>query len=165
MPQFIEQKYHVDNMDDIESCLHDLGADFDGEHTSTHYYAPTNEGVKKVVQRKSGFYFVEMSQKNGRFEVFSQHKLPSLVSGYQTLKTQGFKEVDVVEMKHRDYRLRNGIVGLYVINGNLPSIIIDFPDGSHEKVEHELGLKLSMRINDPFSRILRQMKLNKTIKI
>ncbi len=53
-----------------------------------------------------------------------------------------------------DYEYKEGIVGLYVINDFLYSVILDFPEGAHSSIEHELDLEKAEPIDVPYNKYL-----------
>jgi hypothetical protein len=59
-------------------------------------------------------------------------------------------------MKHTDYGYGEGVIGLYIINDVLNSVIIDLPAGAHEEASRTLGLQAAEVIAVPYNRYLEQ---------
>ena len=68
-------------------------------------------------------------------------------------------------MAYTDYDCKGGIVGLYLINDFLYSVILDFPDGMHEIMEKEFGLDKSKVINIPYNKLLEKMDRLSTVPL
>lgn len=56
-----------------------------------------------------------------------------------------------------DYDYKGGIVGLYIINDDLFSIILDFPPGEHEVIASELGMEAAEVIDLPYNKYLESL--------
>ena len=57
-------------------------------------------------------------------------------------------------MQHTDYKYKDGLVGLYTINKDLISVILDFPEGQHNEVAKALGLENAELIEEPYNKYL-----------
>lgn len=57
-------------------------------------------------------------------------------------------------MDATDYEYHGGIVGLYIINDFLNSVILDFPVSEHQDMEQVFGLNKAKVISVPYNKYL-----------
>lgn len=165
MPTFVEELYLVDDFAPVEDRLQALGAADLGEHVSLHYCAHVESGSLKVVKRETGWDITEMAEEDGQFEVVSQKSIGNKDEGFAVLRERGFNEVEVVEMNYHEYDLKGGIVGLYVLNKLIKSVVIDYPEGEHVEIKKELLLDDAQKINMSFSVLLRDTDARVVIQL
>ena len=161
-----EKKYRVDSFTKIQKILDEADAKKGKAIVTTHYYAPqeSNDVVKLVDYADSNeIHILEESQ--GRYSLKENIPLENTAAGLKWLKDKDYKIVSVVKMVTTDYEYKNGIVGLYIINGFLHSVILDFPEGQHEAREKELGLYTSEVISIPYNKYLEKIGKLQTIKL
>ena len=91
--------------------------------------------------------------------------MKSTEKGLRWLKDKGYKMVDIVKMAYTDYEYKDGIVGLYMINDFLYSIILDFPEGQHERFEKEFGLSPNNVISLPYNKYLEKIGKLESMKL
>lgn len=153
-----ENKYRVNDFDELESKLAALGAKQIAERSSTHYYTsqPSND-VVKLVAHSNRWEVHMLKEAEGTFTLTKKISLGSLREGLKWLQDNGYEKVAVVTMRHVDYEYGGGIVGLYVINELLHSVILDFPTGQHDEVAAALGLEDSEVIEVPYNKYLEKM--------
>jgi hypothetical protein len=152
-----ELKFRVDSFASVERKLGELGAERVKHSESSHYYVPLpGNGVLKLVVKPGRAELHELSERQGKFELVKNVPMHTLRNGLKSLKKRGFDRVGLVHMAHTDYRLRDGIVGLYIINGHLKSVILDFPSGEHDQVRRILGMDGSELIEIPYNKYLQQ---------
>ena len=68
-------------------------------------------------------------------------------------------------MDNTDYEYKNGLVGLYIVDDFLHSVILDFPEGQHEEIEKELGLDTAEVISVPYNKFLEKIGRLRSIKL
>lgn len=156
--KYLEKKYRVDSFTKILRLLNEKVAKKGQEVVTTHYYTrqESNDVVKLVkFIDKNEIHILE--EKQGRFSLKQNIPVPSTDAGLQWLKDKGYKTVNIVKMTNIDYEYKNGIVGLYIIDDFLYSIILDFPEGQHEVMEKELGLNSAEIINIPYNKLLEKI--------
>jgi hypothetical protein len=161
-----EKKYRVDSFAKIQKTLEEKGIEAEKEVTTTHYYAPQkgNDVVKFVkFTDKNEIHILEETR--GKFSLKENVPVENSEAGFQWLKDKGYKTVSVVKMVNADYGYKNGIVGLYVINDFLHSIILDFPEGQHEAIEKELGFGAAEVISVPYNKLLEQIGKLRSMKL
>jgi len=156
--KYQEKKYKVDSFVTISKLLNEKGAKNEKEVVTMHYYTqqPNNEVVKLVEYDNHNEIHI-LTESNGKYLL--KQKIPVLTTeaGLKWLKDKGYKIVDLVKMVYTDYEYKNGIVGLYVINDFLYSVILDFPEGQRKTIENEFGLSNIEIINIPYNKLLDQL--------
>ncbi len=153
-----EKKYHVKSFTEIEAKLKALGAKQINTTSSTHYYAKqTGNNVVKLVHYSDKDEIHILDESNGTFSLKETIPVKDTAAGFQWLKDKGYTTVDIVKMDYADYEYKNGIVGLYVINDFLRSVILDFPEQEHEAMEKLFGLNGSELITIPYNKYLKQL--------
>jgi len=153
--QHQEQKYLVGSFDEVQAALQQVEAVAALPIMSTHYYAqqPGNDVIKLVV-KENACEIHELKENNGNFKLVNNAPVRDRKAGIQWLIEHGFDNVSIVTMQHTDYRYKDGIVGLYVINDTLKSVILDFPEGEHDAVAEELGITSAKLIQQPYNKYL-----------
>jgi hypothetical protein len=150
-----EKKYIVESFSAVTKALDVFGAQRGHESTSTHYYAQVSgNNVVKLVESPTKCEIHELSESGGRFELTKRIPVPNVKTGLEWLGSHGFHKVSVVRMRHFDWKLGDGIVGLYVINDALHSVILEYSAGRHEGVARELGLDGAETIEQPYNKYL-----------
>lgn len=154
-----EKKYRVENFATVDGRLAVVNAEKVGESSSTHYYAPQlNNDVVKIVEHSDRCEIHKLSEANGKFTLAERIPLKDVNEGVEWLRDNNYDEVAVVRMSHTDFAYRGGIVGLYVINDFLYSVILDFPSGQHEGVAQDLEMSGAEIIEVPYNKYLEQMR-------
>ena len=162
-----EKKYRVNSFAKIQEILSEADVKKGKEVVTTHYYAPQeNNDVVKLVKYsdRNEIHILEESQ--GSYALKENIPVENTAAGLQWLKDGGYKTVNIVKMVNTDYEYKNGVIGLYIINDFLHSVILDFPEGQHEAIEKEFGLATAEVISVPYNKFLekigklRLMKLN-----
>lgn len=153
-----EKKYRVDDFHAIEAKLHQVRAKKLNETVSTHYYThqQTND-VVKLVQYADRNEIHILEESNGKFTLKENIPVESREAGLKWLRGQGYEVVDVVRMAYTDYQYRGGIVGLYVINDFLHSVILDFPEEQGQEIEQEFHLAQAELISIPYNKYLERI--------
>lgn len=153
--RYQEKKYRVENFDQILRKLQKLGCNQVGHSISTHYYAKqADNNVTKLVEKAGQYEIHILEEKAGKFTLKKNIAVDSKQVGLAWLEKAGFSDLTVVRMDHTDYEYKGGLVGLYVINGKLFSVILDFPSGEHETVTAELGVEAAEVIEAPYNKYL-----------
>jgi hypothetical protein len=157
MPHHQEKKFQVQSFSEIKQLLSRSGAQPQRASTSIHYYAPLQTpGVVKLVVHGDKAAIHILDEQNGKFTLSQNIAVKDKAAGLQWLGAQGFTKVFVVTMAHTDYEYKDGIVGLYFINNDLKSVILDFPPGQHNAIAAELGLANAQIIAQPYNVYLQQ---------
>src|SRR5689334_8279673 len=120
----IEAKYRVDSFRPIIEKLAALGAQADKTTISKHYYAhvPGNDVVKLVIKAEL-CEIHKLAEDKGQFALVETIKVTDKPSGFAWLKARNFSTADVIKMEQTDYPYQEGLVGLYIINDFLHSVI------------------------------------------
>ncbi|HUD11119.1 MAG TPA: cupin domain-containing protein [Candidatus Saccharimonadia bacterium] len=156
--KYQEKKYRVEDFVAIELVLKKLHAQKAGESSSTHYYAQhTGNDVMKLVDCSDQCEIHELKAENGKFTLMKRLPMSSLRAGLEWLRGNGYDKVSIITMKHTDFNYSGGVVGLYVINDYLHSVIIDVPPGEHEARARELGIDGAEVIEAPYDKFLQQL--------
>lgn len=159
--KYQEKKYLVVNFDAILAKLRELKSDEIGHSISTHYYTKRKDNnVLKLVEKAGKFEIHELTENDGNFTLNKNITVESKQAGLEWLKNQGFADITVIKMEHTDYEYRGGIIGLYTINDNLRSVILDFPVEMHQEVAEELGLASAEVIKIPYNKYLESVNQN-----
>jgi hypothetical protein len=153
-----EKKYQIGDFAGMERQLKALGAVRENEMTTVHYYARRKDSnVTKLVEYADHCQIHELQESGGKFTLTERIPIKSRQAGLQWLKDKGFKAVDIVKMVNTDYNYQDGIVGLYIINDFLQSVILDFPEQLQAKMEAELDLKSAPKIDIPYNKYLQEI--------
>ena len=164
--KYQEKKYLVESFSLILELLNKKRAIKGEEVINTHYYTfqKSNDVVKLVeFADKNEIHILKESQ--GKYTLTENIPVSNLGEGLKWLKNKGYKSVSVVKMAYTDYDYKGGIVGLYLINDFLYSVILDFPDGMHEIMEKEFGLDKSKVINIPYNKLPEKMDRLSTVPL
>ena len=150
-----EKKYKVDDFNAIENLLEEKGAEKGIEKTTMHYYAdlPGNDVVKLVSKVDSNEIHI-LKESDGKFDLIENIPVDGVKAGLEWLKDKGYKKIGKVKMVNVSYKYKTGMVGLYVIDDWLYSVILDFPAGDHEMMEKEFGLANTKAIKLPYNKYL-----------
>lgn len=161
-----EKKYRVDSFAKVQKILDESGAKGKETIVTTHYYA-RKEGndVVKLVEYSDRNEIHILEESNGKFSLKEKIPVENTDAGLQWLKDKGYGTVDLVKMEYTDYEYKGGIVGLYVINDFLYSVILDFPSEQHEEMEKEFGLKAADVVSLPYNKFLEQIGQLKSMSI
>jgi hypothetical protein len=153
----MEKKYRIEGFDEIEARLTELGAPIVGQSSSTHYYAPlTSNDVVKLVEHDGSCELHRLKEDGGKFTMTERRTFGSRHEGLLWLQSQGYEQVAIISMQHTDYGYGDGVIGLYIINDVLKSVILDLPPGAHEEASQTLGLDEAEVIAVPYNRYLEQ---------
>ncbi|HSX27302.1 MAG TPA: hypothetical protein VLG25_00820 [Patescibacteria group bacterium] len=152
-----EKKYRVNSFGPIEKLLSELGAKKGNQTVTIHYYAqrPGND-VVKLVEYRDRCEIHMLKELNGKFSLTDRISAENTKAGLQWLRDKGYKKLTIVTMTNSDYRYKDGVVGLYIINDSLYSVILDFPQNQHEAIARELGLENAELISLPYNKYLEQ---------
>ena len=119
----------------------------------------------KLVEYSDRTEIHKLESSNGKFTLTETIPVKNVKAGLNWLKAKGYDNVGLVTMDDTDYEYKGGIVGLYVINDFLYSVILDFPEGVHSLIEHELGLTSAEPINIPYNKYLEEAGRLKLVPI
>jgi len=152
-----EKKYRVDSFNEIEKRLLEKGAIKGNEKTTSHYYADlSGNDVAKLVSKTDRCEIHILKELDGKFTLTESIPTNDVESGLQWLRDKGYTKVSKVKMINTNYEYKEGIIGLYIINDFLYSVILDFPEGLHESIEKEFDLESSEVISLPYNKYLLQ---------
>lgn len=156
--KYLEKKYRVNSFTKILNLLNKNKAKKKQEIVTVHYYAQQeSNNVVKLVKYidKNEIHILEEFQ--GKFSLKQNIPVSNTDAGLQWLKNKGYKTVTVIKITHTNYEYKNGIVGLYLIDNFLHSVILEYPQGQHEMIEKEFGLQTAEVISTPYNRLLLKM--------
>ena len=150
-----EKKYRVEEFAHIEKLLKKAGAKEVKHVTSTHYYGE-HEGndVEKFVVYPDRVEIHVLKESEGKFALTESKLIAGKEEGFVWLKNRGYTKADVVDMDYTEYEYKNGIVGLYIIDDYLFSVVLSFPAGQHEQIEKDFGLETAEVIRPPYNKYL-----------
>ncbi|MFA6081674.1 MAG: hypothetical protein WC741_04690 [Patescibacteria group bacterium] len=156
--KYQEKKYKVNSFVKILKLINQKGAKKRKEVDTIHYYThqPSNE-VVKLVQYDNRNEIHILTESHGKYVLKQKIPLLTLNQGLKWLKDKGYQKVGIVKMAYTDYEYKNGIIGLYVIDDFLYSVILDFPARQHKIIEDEFGLNTAEVINIPYNKLLNQL--------
>jgi hypothetical protein len=162
--KYQEKKYRVDSFSDIQKILHHVHAKKGEEVISVHYYAE-QEGntVVKLVSYKDRHEIHILNETNGMFSLTENFQVESKELGLHWLKNKGYSIVNIVKMNNIDYPYKGGIVGLYIIDDFLHSVILDFPENKYESLAKEFGLDTATIIQVPYNVYLKHINRLRTM--
>lgn len=153
-----EKKYRVNRFDKILEKLETLGCRQAGHSVSTHYYAKrADDNVTKLVEKSGQYEIHVLEEESGKFTLKQNIAVADKQAGLDWLKKSGFTDFTIVKMDQVDYEYKDGIVGLYRINDDLFSIILDYPSGQHEAIADELGMEAAEVIDLPYNKYLESL--------
>lgn len=142
----------------IQKILNVKGAKRGHEVVTIHYYVQQegNDVVKlvKYIDRNE-IHLLKESQ--GSYYLKENIPVENIDAGLQWLKDKGYKVVNIVKMDNTDYEYKDGIVGLYIIDDFLYSVILDFREGQHEEMEREFELQTAEIIYVPYNKYVDQI--------
>lgn len=153
-----EKKFLVDSFGSIEKLLNQAQAKKCTAVVSAHYYGNSkNKDVTKLVDYGDRCEVHILSESDGKFILTERMPIESLPAGLLWLKNKGFSSYTKVKMQYIDYEYMVGIVGLYIINDSLHSVILDFPADKHNEMERRFGLEGAKQIITPYNKLLEDL--------
>ena len=151
----LEKKYRVTSFTKILKKLRELGAVPVSQTSSLHYYAQQEgNNVTKLVHYDAKDEIHILKDDHGKYELVESKRVKDVEEGLDWLKRLGYTTLDKISMSYTEYPYQGGIVGLYVINNELNSVILDFPPEKHARIEKELGLEQAEQIKVPYNKYL-----------
>lgn len=161
-----EKKYLVDSFNSIQKILKSKKAPKVNHVTSTHYYGQhSGNDVEKFVEYFDRFEIHVWKEVQGKFIMTDHSKIADKKEGIDWLKKRGFTKANVVKMEYSEFAYKDGTVGLYILDDFLYSVILNYPEGKHEKIEKELGLTKYKVITIPYNKFLDQMGKLRSLKL
>jgi hypothetical protein len=156
-----KKKYRVNTFEYIAAQLRALGSQPYPTAMSTHYYAKrAGNGIVKLIELEDGSHEIHiLKEKGGKYTLIENIPVKNKEEGLDWLDSKGYSKLQTITMSHTDYPYQDGIVGLYVINGVLYSVILTFPPGKHEAIERKFGLQDAEVIDISYNKYLEQHKL------
>lgn len=94
-------------------------------------------------------------EQNGTFSLTNTVKVKDKNDGILWLKKNGFQEIMHIKMEHDDYEYEDGIVGLYIINDRLRSVILDYKPKKLQKMNKLFNLDKAETISQPYNQYLK----------
>lgn len=153
-----EKKFKVQSFNGIQTRLKEVNAKPAAEIESTHYYAQVKgNDVIKLVDHDGHYELHLLKESDGKFSLTNRIPVSNFNEGLSMLKGKGAKSYAIVKMAHTDYEYDEGLVGLYVINDILYSVILDFPASKHKAMEEQFGLENAEKITIPYNKLLERM--------
>jgi len=153
-----EKRYRVDSFVGIKKILDEAGAKKGKEIVTTHYYAQQDgNDVVKLVDYDNRNEIHILKESDGNFSLTEKIPVESVDVGLKWLEDKGYETVDVVKMIYTDYEYKGGLVGLYIIDDFLHSVILDFPPGQHKAIGKGFGLSNAEIISVPYNKYLKEI--------
>ncbi len=157
MPKHTEKKFKVASFTDIRRILKELNAKHASRSESHHYYGmQQSRDVTKLVLSENKCEIHILKEQDGTFTLTKTIKVKDKHEGIKWLEKNGFKEIMHIKMAHDDYEYDNGIVGLYVINDELLSVILDYPLSRHQEISELFKLSSAEVIEQPYNQYLKK---------
>lgn len=147
-----EKKYKVESFDEIVKKLSELDVIKLPTSESHHYYAKQDslDVIKLVISLdKCEIHILE--EKDGTFTLLDRIPVEGKDAGITWLKDHGFNDITHIKMVHSNYIYAGGIVGLYVINDKLNSVILDYPIRKQSEMARLFGLETAKLIEQPYN--------------
>ena len=155
--KYAELKFQVDSFKHIKDRLRQIGSEKGRVTTLTSYYArQDSKDVVKLIHYPDHNEINVLTESNGTFLLKDSIAVDNTEAGLDWLKNKGYSLVDVVEMDCTEYEHAGGTVGLYLINGWLHSVILDFPPQKHEEMKEFFDLSRAQEITVPYNVYLEQ---------
>jgi hypothetical protein len=162
-----EKKYRVASFTRIQKILSGKQAEKIQGIVSTHYYGlHDGNDVEKFVEYRDKLEVHVLKEQDGRFTLVEHKEIVNKESGFAWLKSRGFTTVNIVKMDYVEFEYNHGIVGLYVIDDFLYSVILCYLPTDLDTMQKEFGLETAEVISLPYNKYLskinrlRSMQLN-----
>ncbi len=153
-----EKKFLVTSFDDVKKRLNQAGAKSLKTANSTHYYAQVDgNDVVKLVDQDGQCEIHLLKESDGKFTLADRIPMSDVSAGLRWLRDKGYESCTTVKITHTDYEYNVGLIGLYIINDLLYSVILDFPGNKHLAMEKQFGLEEAEQITIPYNKILENM--------
>lgn len=153
-----EKKFLVTSFDNIKKRLNQVGVNRLKTADSTHYYAQVDgNDVVKLVDHEDQCEIHLLEESDGKFILTDRIPISDVSVGLRWLRDKGYESCTTVKITHTDYEYNGGLIGLYIINDLLYSVILDFPAEQHEAMEKQFGLENADQITIPYNKILENM--------
>lgn len=151
----LEKKYLVESFDNIRKKLLEIGVKKIRDVTSIHYYGMHDgNDVEKFVAYPDRIEIHILKESDGKFVLTEHRAIADKDQGFLWLKDRGYTMANIVSMDYEEYAYQGGIVGLYVIDGFLYSVILDFDSDQLTIKEKEFGLQNAEIISIPYNKYL-----------
>ena len=155
MPKHTEKKFRVKSFDKVTDKLDELEANKLPLSESHHYYAiQDSSDVTKLVISSSKSEIHILKEENGTFTLIDSIRVEGKDDGIDWLNKNGFTKISHIKMVHTDYEFEDGIVGLYIINDDLLSVILDYPTKEHIRMAKLFNIEKSEVIEQPYNKYL-----------
>lgn len=133
---------------------------------STHYYAHLDtDGTLKMIDYRDRVEIHKVHTKNGLHSIDEEIKIASVEAGFQWFKEQGFNELDVLEMRDREFAYLDGGFALYTVEQDVLSIILGYAESKVPEIEKLFGLEDAEEILIPYNKYIAQVGKLRTIKL
>lgn len=151
----LEKKYLVDSLAPYEKMLAEKGIKKSREVISTHYYGQHDgNNVEKFVEYPDRCEIHVLESVNGQFRLSDHRIIKDRQEGFAYLKSRGYEKANIVTMEYTEYPYHGGLIGLYLIDTVLPSVILDYPEGQHGQIETEFALTTANEMQLPYNKYL-----------
>ena len=150
-----EKKYLVDSFTGVEKKLEEVGAKKGKEVVAVHYYGQhESNDVEKFVECADRVEIHFLKETNGKFTLTEHSPIVDKEMGMVWLKRRGYTTANIVKMVYTEYAYKGGMVGLYIIDDFLHSVILYFPPDQHKEMEKKFGLGRAEQITVPYNKYL-----------
>lgn len=161
-----ERKYRVESFIPIKRRLEQLGIAGSKLKKTSHYYRQyEGNDVIKLISNKNKNKIVHLKENKGKFDLIESIQMESLEDGLNWMKEKGYSSVGLVKMENVDYKYKNGLVRLYIIDDWLYTVILKYPKGEHKSLESDLLLGKAETVKVPYNKLLKQLGKLKIIKL
>lgn len=150
-----EKKYRVKSLAPIFEIIRQKNLTHIKHVTSVHYYGEhTGKDVEKFVEYPDRIEVHTLKETDGKFTLVDHFSLPDKNAGFAWLKEKGYKTANIVTMEYDEYAYENGVIGTYLIDGFLPSIILYCPPSLHDTSAKMFDLDHAEVITVPYDTYL-----------
>lgn len=118
------------------------------------YAQQDGNDVTKLVEYVDRYEIHILKESHGTYTLMEKLPVETKEAGFAWIKNHGYTDVHVVKMVYTDYPYNGGIVGLYMINDHLFSIILDFPKNQLDQMASLFGLNQAQVISIPYNKHL-----------
>jgi hypothetical protein len=161
-----EKKYRVNSLAPILEIIRQKNLPHIKYVRSTHYYGEhTGNDVEKFVEYPDRIEVHVLKESGGTFTLVDHFPLSSKEEGFAWLKNKGYTTANIITMEYDEYEYDGGLIGTYLIDGFLPSVILYYPGGKHEPVAALFGLTDAPRIDTPYNKYLASLGKLRSVPI
>jgi hypothetical protein len=130
----------------------ELGAVPTLDISSTHYYAhlDSNETIK-MIDYPDRVEIHRVGYNDGLYSIDEVTEVTDVEAGFEWFKKEGFKELDVLEMRDQEFSYLGGGFALYTVDKDILSVILGYEEEKLPEMEKVFGLEGAEQIVVPYN--------------